>query len=429
MALWCPAYPPCPCNAPHICRAHAPMPEAMPSSLPLTSAASRGTTQPRQQPSQRLPHTAHGGFLPPIRGAPCLLGGACLPRAASPEAIPSSLRRCQNHLALPRLSVPQLFPPWLRVEAALRFGSRDPSMLSGSRDPPLSRLRRQASSPAPLRGVSGNHPLRFWSPETLLRSSGSEACYFASNAGGIHTTLLREKTEGTPSRSNCSAILTPPRLPTALGGLPPTHSGCAWVVLPRAAPSPEAVPSSLRRCQNRLALPRPSVPQLFPPWLRVEAALRFGSRDPSMLSGSRDPPLSRLRRQASSPAPLRGVSGNHPLRFWSPETLLRSSGSEACYFASNAGGIHTTLLREKTEGTPSRSNRSAILTPPQPPTALGGFPPHPFGVFHLHPVVLRSDGTEKSTDVGYHRTTWYQIANSTLQNSDSLRSSAFAHKI
>jgi len=59
---------PCPSTLPLQCPSPlprtAPSPEAVPSTLPQTSVASRGTTQPRQPPSLRPPHTAAGGFPP-----------------------------------------------------------------------------------------------------------------------------------------------------------------------------------------------------------------------------------------------------------------------------------------------------------------------------------------------------------------------------
>ena len=124
-------------------------------------------------------------------------------------------------------------PTWVRFSLR-RWGMQPPSA-SCHPTPPFGRgwvtLRFRVFGgrhrfPASLRGVSGNHPLRFWSPETLLRSAGREACYFAEDAGGSIPLLPPRKPEPTPSRSNCSALSAQPQPPTALGGFPPTHSGC-----------------------------------------------------------------------------------------------------------------------------------------------------------------------------------------------------------
>lgn len=177
---------------------HAPSPEAVPSTLPLTSSVAAALRSRGNRRASVIHTPPLGAFLPPIRDAPCLHGGV-LPRAApSPEAVPSSLRLCQNHLALPRSYVGQLFSTSLGFAAALRFGSPNPSLRSRLGNPTLSRLRRQASNPAPLRGVSGNPPFLFGSPEPLLRSAGYEACYFAEDAGGSQPQLPPRKPEPTP---------------------------------------------------------------------------------------------------------------------------------------------------------------------------------------------------------------------------------------
>ena len=169
---------------------------------------------------------------------------------------------------------------------------------------------------------------------------------------------------------------------------PCLHGG----VLPPTAPSPEAVPSSLLWPHRHLAALHPRATHMIPSPRTCGRRLfsLWAARQCRRVPWARQHPRS-FRPKRGRPPPVR-VAGVmcviHP-----------SQGSQ--------GG-------------------SASTTPTH---RRWGLSSHPFGVFHLHPVVLRSDGTEKSTDVGYHRMKWLLIANSTLQNPDSLRSSAFAHKI
>ena len=72
---------------------HAPSPEAVPSTLPLTSSVAAALRSRGNRRASDIHPPPLGAFLPPIRDAPYLHGGV-LPRAApSPEAVPSSLRR------------------------------------------------------------------------------------------------------------------------------------------------------------------------------------------------------------------------------------------------------------------------------------------------------------------------------------------------
>ena len=276
---------------------HAPSPEAVPSTLPLTSSVAAALRSRGNRRASDIHAPPLGAFLPPIRDAPCLHGGVLPPTAPSPEAVPSTLLRPCRHLAAlhprathmipsPRTCGRRLFSLW---------AERQCRRVPWARQHPRS-FRPERGRPPPVR-VAGImcviHP-----------SQGSQ--------GGSAST--------TPTHRRWGLASHPFGMPLA----------CTGVFCRAQTPSPEAVPSTL------------------------------------------------------------------------PLTSVASRG--------------TTQPRLTTEPATATHRRWGLSS-------------HPFGVFHLHPVVLRSDGTEKSTAVGYHRTTWLLIANSTLQNPDSLRSSAFAHKI
>lgn len=73
---------------------HAPSPEAMPSTLPLTSSVAAALRSRGNRRASDIHAPPLGAFPPPIRDVPCLHRGV-LPRAApSPEAVPFSLRLC-----------------------------------------------------------------------------------------------------------------------------------------------------------------------------------------------------------------------------------------------------------------------------------------------------------------------------------------------
>lgn len=89
---------------------HAPNPEAVPSTLPLTSSVAAALRSRGNRRASDIHAPPLGAFLPPIRDAPCLLGGVLPPTAPSPEAVPSSLLWPHRHLAALHPSAPHMTP-------------------------------------------------------------------------------------------------------------------------------------------------------------------------------------------------------------------------------------------------------------------------------------------------------------------------------
>ena len=228
---------------------------------------------------------------------------------------------------------------------------------------------------------------------------------------------------------------------------PCLHGG----VLPPTAPSPEAVPSSLLWPHRHLAALHPRATHMIPSPRTCGRRLfsLWAERQCSRVPWPRQHPHS-FRPKRGRPPPVR-VAGVmcviHPSQGSQGGSAATTPTHRRWGLSSHpfgmplaCTGVFCRAHAPSPEAVPSTLPLTSVgrcgTTQPQQPTEPAtpthrrwGLSSHPFGMFHLHPVVLRSDGTEKSTDVGYHRMTWLLIANSTLQNPDSLRSSAFAHKI
>ena len=210
---------------------------------------------------------------------------------------------------------------------------------------------------------------------------------------------------------------------------PCLHGG----VLPPTAPSPEAVPSSLLWPHRHLAALHPRATHMIPsprtcgrrlfslwaarqcrrvPWARLHPRSfrpKRGRPPPVRVAGVMcvlHPSQGSQGGSASTtPTHRRWGLSSHP--FGMP---LACTGVFCRAHAPSPEAVPSTL---QLTSVASRGTTQPRLTT-EPATATHrrwGLSSHPFGVFHLHPVVLRSDGTEKSTAVGYHRITWLLIVN------------------
>ena len=379
---------------------HAPSPEAMPSTLPLTSSVaaalrSRGNRRASDRHAPPL-----GAFLPPIRDAPCLHGGVLPPTAPSPEAVPSSLLWPHRHLAAlhprathmipsPRTCGRRLFSLW---------AARQCRRVPWARLHPRS-FRPKRGRPPPVR-VAGVMCV-------LHPSQGSQ--------GGSAST--------TPTHRRWGLSSHPFGMPLA----------CTGVFCRAHAPSPEAVPSSLLWPHRHLAALHPRATHMIPsprtcgrrlfslwaarqcrrvPWARLHPRSfrpKRGRPPPVRVAGVMcvlHPSQGSQGGSASTtPTHRRWGLSSHP--FGMP---LACTGVFCRAHAPSPEAVPSTLPLTSVA---SRGTTQPRLTT-EPATATHrrwGLSSHPFGVFHLHPVVLRSDGTEKSTAVGYHRITWLLIVN------------------
>ena len=227
---------------------HAPSPEAVPSTLPLTSSVAAALrSRGNRRASDRRPPPL-GAFLPPIRDAPCLHGGVLPPTAPSPEAVPSTLLRPCRHLAAlhPRAThmIPSPRPCGRRLFSL--WAERQCRRVPWARQHPRS-FRPERGRPPPVR-VAGVmcviHPSQGRQGGSASTTATHRRWGLSSHPFGMHLVctgvFCRPACPQPRGRTLHPAAdivgrrgTTQPRQPpsqqqprTAAGGFPPTHSGC-----------------------------------------------------------------------------------------------------------------------------------------------------------------------------------------------------------
>ena len=311
----------------------APSPEAVPSSLPQTSVVSRGTTQPRQPPSLRPPPTAAGGFPP----CPFGMHGGGIKK----KFFKFLFGGC---FCLRPLQVEPL-PPCAACGALLLPAMLPSASYVGARR--ARGLRRRRHCLPPIRDAPCLHGGVLPPTRPLARSRAL-----------LPAAVVPPPCRPAPSRAAHNPIAPyvkpPPFL--ALGGAPMPPRPLAASASARFSPRPRVAASRPCRCDH----------------VRLQPSA--GQQGGSVSATSTHRP--------------RGLS-SHP--FGMP---LACTGVFCHAHAPSPEAVPSSLPQTSvvSRGTTQPRQPPSLR---QPPTAVGGFPPCPFGVFHLHPVVLRSDGTRK----------------------------------
>lgn len=208
---------------------HAPSPEAVPSTLPLTSSVAAALRSRSNRRASDCHPPPLGAFLPAHSGCPLPARGCFASHSPQPRsrallpaaAVPPPCRPAPSRAAYEPLAAYVKPPPFL----ALGGAPMQPRLLAASASARF--------SPRPR--VAASRPCR-WVHMRLQPSAGQTRRQRVRN---IHPPPL-------------GACLPPFRdVPDLFGG-----------VLPRAAPSPEAVPSSLRRRSSRFPYTSPTASPL-----------------------------------------------------------------------------------------------------------------------------------------------------------------------